>query len=196
MDDNYLINNIWMENLTFNQLQLEQASNVAEKENVDSCNTSNKAVASIHKLEMDLIAAKEEIIRLQEELLASSSNESLPRPEESSSGVELEAVQEAMQKLSEELVSSKISACEQAEKLKQDLEARENKLRQVQSNLLLAEKELDKKFQATAAYTNMKKILMQKNNQIKSLRKKVENLGGAVGDEEEEDTDGKAGFHV
>ena len=72
-----------------------------------------------------------------------------------------------------ELENSRKSAQEETEKLRQDLESREDKLRQVQSNLLLAEKELEKKFQATGAYANMKKMLMQKNETIKSLRKKL-----------------------
>jgi DNA repair exonuclease SbcCD ATPase subunit len=167
---------------------INQVSSRVERDN----NGISSNADLLKKLEQDLIAAQAEIRRLQE-------NDRSPQHSlETSNTEQLQSVQEAMQKLSEELVSSKMSACEQTEKLRQDLEARESKLRQVQSNLLLAEKELDKKFQATSAYANMKKILLQKNNKIKNLRTKLEALGGADGGEdEEEDGDGsKVGFHV
>uniref|UniRef100_A0A8C1HV17 Leucine zipper transcription factor-like protein 1 n=1 Tax=Cyprinus carpio carpio TaxID=630221 RepID=A0A8C1HV17_CYPCA len=47
-------------------------------------------------------------------------------------------------------------------------------LLRVQEQLSLAEKELEKKFQQTAAYRNMKEILTKKNEQIKDLRKRLQ----------------------
>jgi hypothetical protein len=105
---------------------------------------------------------------------------------ESDSVEKLQIVQQAVDTLSKELESSKSKAEEQTEKLRRDLEAREDKLRQIQTNLLLAEKELEKKFQATSAYLNMKKILMQKNNKIKSLRRKLQSVGVTDEDEDKE----------
>lgn len=43
----------------------------------------------------------------------------------------------------------------------------------VQKQLSMAEKELEKKFQQTAAYQNMKGILTRKNDQIKDLRRRL-----------------------
>ena len=82
-----------------------------------------------------------------------------------------------MKNITQELQTSRSLAEEETEKLRKDLESREDKLRQVQSNLLLKEKELEQKFQATTAYINMKKILLQKNNMIKNLRKKLVEAG-------------------
>lgn len=90
---------------------------------------------------------------------------------------QMASVHEALEKMRAELESSQRLANEQTEKLRKDLEARESKLRQVQSSLMLAEKDLEKKFQATGAYQTMKKIMQQKNNQIKTLRQKLIKLG-------------------
>ncbi|KAM8758618.1 leucine zipper transcription factor-like protein 1 isoform 1-T1 [Rhynchonycteris naso] len=43
----------------------------------------------------------------------------------------------------------------------------------IQEQLSVAEKELEKKFQQTAAYRNMKEILTKKNDQIKDLRRRL-----------------------
>lgn len=114
--------------------------------------------------------AQQEIDRLME-IVKDKSEQDTP------SQKQMETVHDAIEKMRLELESSQRLATEQTEKLRKDLDARESKLRQVQSSLLLAEKELEKKFQATGAYTTMKKILQQKNTQIKSLRTKLVKLG-------------------
>ncbi|KAM6087355.1 leucine zipper transcription factor-like protein 1 isoform 2-T2 [Chlamydotis macqueenii] len=57
--------------------------------------------------------------------------------------------------------------------LEEDLVTTKHDLLKVQDQLSTAEKELEKKFQQTAAYRNMKEILTRKNEQIKDLRKKL-----------------------
>ncbi|XP_058039354.1 leucine zipper transcription factor-like protein 1 [Ahaetulla prasina] len=57
--------------------------------------------------------------------------------------------------------------------LEENLMSTKHDLLKVQDQLVLAEKELEKKFQQTAAYRNMKEILSKKNDQIKELRKKL-----------------------
>lgn len=152
----------------------------------DSKNPPPQSV-DVQQLESELSLAQGEINRLKSQL------HSLLQENESDSMEKLQIVQQAVDTLSKELEVSQTKAAEETEKLKRDLESREDKLRQIQSNLLLAEKELDKKFQATSAYMNMKKILVQKNNQIKSLRRKVASLGGTEGgDDEESEEDGIA----
>ncbi|KAL7645665.1 UNVERIFIED_CONTAM: hypothetical protein RMT77_004051 [Armadillidium vulgare] len=58
--------------------------------------------------------------------------------------------------------------------LQMNLESTEKSLRQIQSQLMLAEKELEKKFSQTGAFQNMKKMLGQKNSQLKQLRLRLE----------------------
>ncbi|XP_069015772.1 leucine zipper transcription factor-like protein 1 isoform X2 [Embiotoca jacksoni] len=58
--------------------------------------------------------------------------------------------------------------------LKENLISAKHELLRVQEQLSLAEKELDKKFQQTAAYRNMKEILTKKNEQIKDIRKRLQ----------------------
>ncbi|XP_061777664.1 leucine zipper transcription factor-like protein 1 [Nerophis ophidion] len=58
--------------------------------------------------------------------------------------------------------------------LQENLVSAKHELLRVQEQLALAEKELDKKFQQTAAYRNMKEILTKKNEQIKDIRKRLQ----------------------
>ncbi|KAG7525242.1 hypothetical protein JOB18_024142 [Solea senegalensis] len=58
--------------------------------------------------------------------------------------------------------------------LQENLVSARHELLRVQEQLSLAEKELDKKFQQTAAYRNMKEILTKKNEQIKEIRKRLQ----------------------
>ncbi|KAK2815043.1 hypothetical protein Q7C36_023309 [Tachysurus vachellii] len=68
-----------------------------------------------------------------------------------------------------------LSASSASQKELQDsLVSAKHELLRVQDQLTLAEKELDKKFQQTAAYQNMKEILNKKNDQIKELRKRLQ----------------------
>ncbi|KAL8165504.1 UNVERIFIED_CONTAM: Leucine zipper transcription factor-like protein 1 [Gekko kuhli] len=57
--------------------------------------------------------------------------------------------------------------------LEENLVTTKHELLKIQDQLAMAEKELEKKFQQTAAYRNMKEILTKKNEQIKELRKKL-----------------------
>lgn len=122
------------------------------------------------KLSEELRSAQAEIDSLMEMVKEKSE-------QDTSSQNQMEGVHEALEKMRVELESSQRMANEQTEKLRKDVEARESKLRQVQSSLLLAEKDLEKKFQATGAYLTMKKIMQQKNQQIKTLRAKLIKLG-------------------
>lgn len=57
--------------------------------------------------------------------------------------------------------------------LEENLTQTKHQLLRVHEQLSLAEKELEKKFQETGAYRNMKEILSRKNEQIKELRRKL-----------------------
>uniref|UniRef100_K7FNG7 Leucine zipper transcription factor-like protein 1 n=1 Tax=Pelodiscus sinensis TaxID=13735 RepID=K7FNG7_PELSI len=57
--------------------------------------------------------------------------------------------------------------------LEENLVTTKHDLLKVQDQLSIAEKELEKKFQQTAAYRNMKEILTKKNEQIKDLRRRL-----------------------
>ncbi|XP_068008937.1 leucine zipper transcription factor-like protein 1 isoform X1 [Melanerpes formicivorus] len=64
-------------------------------------------------------------------------------------------------------------ATENQKFLEDNLVTTKHDLLKVQDQLSAAQKELEKKFQQTAAYRNMKEILSKKNEQIKELRKKL-----------------------
>jgi hypothetical protein len=56
----------------------------------------------------------------------------------------------------------------------QQLQLNEKRLKEVQQALSLAENELEKKFNQTNTYINMKKIIEQKNQQIRQLRQQLQ----------------------
>ncbi|XP_023655938.1 leucine zipper transcription factor-like protein 1 isoform X2 [Paramormyrops kingsleyae] len=58
--------------------------------------------------------------------------------------------------------------------LQDNLVEAKHELLRVQEQLALTEKELEKKFQQTAAYRNMKEMLSKKNEQIKEIRKRLQ----------------------
>ncbi|XP_023384790.1 leucine zipper transcription factor-like protein 1 [Pteropus vampyrus] len=62
---------------------------------------------------------------------------------------------------------------ENQKSLEESLATAKHDLLRVQEQLSMAEKELEKKFQQTAAYRNMKEILTKKNDQIKDLRRRL-----------------------
>ena len=57
--------------------------------------------------------------------------------------------------------------------LETDLTTTKHQLLDIQHQLNLAEKELERKFSQTGAYKNLKKMLTAKNDQIKELRQKL-----------------------
>ncbi|TRY55817.1 hypothetical protein DNTS_022298 [Danionella cerebrum] len=82
----------------------------------------------------------------------------------------LESTVAAMQADFEKTLNANIAS---KKELQESLVSAKHDLLHVQEQLSLAEKELEKKFQQTAAYRNMKEILTKKNEQIKDLRKRL-----------------------
>ncbi|KAF6206361.1 hypothetical protein GE061_017594 [Apolygus lucorum] len=77
-----------------------------------------------------------------------------------------------------------------SEQLGLELESMRQEFLKVQSQLTLAEQELERKFNQTAAFSNMKSIIAKKNDQVKELRNQLNNLqrnptAPAVDNEEE-----------
>lgn len=60
------------------------------------------------------------------------------------------------------------------------LSSNEKRLKDIQHALTLAENELEKKFNQTQTYLNMKKILEQKNQQIRELRQQLAGKSAAI----------------
>lgn len=81
-----------------------------------------------------------------------------------------EFIEDQMTKVKIEMEESLNKSRQSQQKLESDLVLTRQKLLEVQAQLDLAEKELEKKFSQTAAYSNMKKMLATKNDQIKDLR--------------------------
>ncbi|KAL2085641.1 hypothetical protein ACEWY4_018961 [Coilia grayii] len=87
---------------------------------------------------------------------------------------EISSLEDTVASLQAEFQKS-LSAKEASQRdLQDNLVSAKHDLLRVQEQLALAEKELDRKFQETAAYRNMKEILSKKNDQIKDLRRRLQ----------------------
>uniref|UniRef100_A0A3B3B457 Leucine zipper transcription factor-like protein 1 n=1 Tax=Oryzias melastigma TaxID=30732 RepID=A0A3B3B457_ORYME len=86
---------------------------------------------------------------------------------------EISSLEDTVAALKEDYERSLSANAASQKDLKENLISSKHELLRVQEQLALAEKELDKKFQQTAAYRNMKEILTKKNEQIKEIRKRL-----------------------
>ncbi|XP_031418926.1 leucine zipper transcription factor-like protein 1 [Clupea harengus] len=94
--------------------------------------------------------------------------------ESSRQSQEITNLQDTVAVLKEDFQKSMNATSTSQKDLQDTLVAAKHDLLRVQEQLALAEKELEKKFQQTAAYRNMKEILAKKNEQIKEIRKKLQ----------------------
>jgi len=86
---------------------------------------------------------------------------------------EFEKLKEAVDMAKQELMSEKQISEQSQTELEKDLTSSKHRLLEVQYQLNMAEKELEKKFSQTGAYKNLKKMLASKNSAIKEMRKKL-----------------------
>ncbi|XP_063062250.1 leucine zipper transcription factor-like protein 1 [Engraulis encrasicolus] len=87
---------------------------------------------------------------------------------------EISSLEDTVASLQAEFQKS-LSAKEASQRdLHENLVSAKHDLLRVQEQLSLAEKELDRKFQETAAFRNMKEMLSKKNDQIKDLRRRLQ----------------------
>ncbi|XP_054876889.1 leucine zipper transcription factor-like protein 1 isoform X2 [Poeciliopsis prolifica] len=87
---------------------------------------------------------------------------------------EINSLEDTVAALKEDYERSLSANAASQKDLKETLITAKHDLLRVQEQLALAEKELEKKFQQTAAYRNMKEILTKKNEQIKEIRKRLQ----------------------
>lgn len=80
-------------------------------------------------------------------------------------------LEKQLRKLKMDMEKTATSSTRAEEELGGELTSAKHQLLEVREQLEMAEQELERKFSQTGAYQNMKKMLSQKNNQIKDLRK-------------------------
>ncbi|XP_078395667.1 leucine zipper transcription factor-like protein 1 isoform X2 [Cetorhinus maximus] len=86
---------------------------------------------------------------------------------------EVAVLEETLAALKADFEKNLSMSTERQKTLQDNLILTKHDLLKVQEHLSLTEKELEKKFQETAAYRNMKEILTKKNEQVKELRKRL-----------------------
>ena len=87
----------------------------------------------------------------------------------------------------EELMAEKQLSEKSQKELETDLISAKHRYLEVQHQLSLAEKELEKRFSETGAYKNLKKMLASKNDTIKDLRKKLSSYEPSKNDADDEE---------
>ncbi|XP_034234689.1 leucine zipper transcription factor-like protein 1 isoform X2 [Thrips palmi] len=161
---------------------LREQNDLLRQENVDHQNKIHDLQGQVHRLEQERSLLQRSLIEFKDEM------EQFQKANLSKS-LELDTshFEEVENKLSALSCSLKETEEGRQEVLTQ-LDQTSEQLLQVQSQLQLAEQELERKFSQTAAYATMKKILTTKNEQIKELRKKLQSYEpeDAVGDVERE----------
>lgn len=157
----------------------------------------NESSGSVRLLHMEIERLKEENEKLAQSVRETANKASMYQEEVNKLRTELESAQSEMSTLKEHsvnapepshldevenqlctvrslLATSLEKSASDQQQLELELSATREKVAEVQSQLLLAEQELEHKFSQTAVYVNMKKILNKKNEQIKELRKKLQ----------------------
>jgi len=87
---------------------------------------------------------------------------------------EFEKLNEAVDAAKQELFNEKQVSEKSQKELETDLVSTKHRFLEVQHQLNMAEKELEKKFSETGAYKNLKKMLGSKNATIKEMRAKLD----------------------
>ncbi|CAG05509.1 unnamed protein product, partial [Tetraodon nigroviridis] len=132
---------------------------------------NDKLKARLRSLESQAMSALDEKTRAEralKDLQKVQSEDTLP-----AKGQEISSLEDTVAALKEDYERCLSASAASQKDLQENLVSSKHQLLRVQEQLALAEKELEKKFQQTAAYRNMKEILTKKNEQIKELRKQL-----------------------
>ncbi|XP_023321990.1 leucine zipper transcription factor-like protein 1 [Eurytemora carolleeae] len=96
-----------------------------------------------------------------------------PSPVVQDNSEEIKLLSETVEAVKNEFLTEKQELEHTKKNMEQDLTSAKHRYLEVQHQLTLAEKELEKKFSETGAYKNLKKMLSSKNETIKELRRKL-----------------------
>uniref|UniRef100_A0A3B3SBM5 Leucine zipper transcription factor-like protein 1 n=1 Tax=Paramormyrops kingsleyae TaxID=1676925 RepID=A0A3B3SBM5_9TELE len=149
--------------------------------------TSKPKLAPLNEAGVSELLNKE-ISRLQEEndklksrlrsltLYAAFDEHPLPSPsiQRALHSQEISSLEDTVAALQADFQKSLSDSTASQKNLQDNLVEAKHELLRVQEQLALTEKELEKKFQQTAAYRNMKEMLSKKNEQIKEIRKRLQ----------------------
>lgn len=100
---------------------------------------------------------------------------------------EVEELTEAFKAVKTQMATELEANVDIKEKLETDLTTTKHSLLDIKHQLNMAEKELEKKFSQTGAYKNLKKMLAQKNQQIKDLRAELKSKKEEDGEEDNDE---------
>ncbi|XP_072416583.1 leucine zipper transcription factor-like protein 1 isoform X2 [Chiloscyllium punctatum] len=140
-------------------------SELLSKEITKLQDENDKLKARLKTVETQATNALEEKLKLEQVL-----NELDKVPEDQE---QVAALEESLVALKVDFEKNLSMSTAKQKTLQDNLISTKHDLLKVQEHLSLTEKELDKKFQETAAYRNMKEMLTKKNEQVKELRKRL-----------------------
>ncbi|XP_048467787.1 leucine zipper transcription factor-like protein 1 isoform X2 [Rhincodon typus] len=143
----------------------EGVSELLSKEITRLQDENDKLKARLKTVEIQATNALEEKLKLEQIL---NDLDKVPEDEK-----EVAALEKTLAALKADFEKNLSMSTAKQKSLQDNLISTKHDLLKVQEHLSLTEKELDKKFQETAAYRNMKEILTKKNEQVKELRKRL-----------------------
>ncbi|KAJ1520926.1 hypothetical protein ONE63_004004 [Megalurothrips usitatus] len=147
---------------------LREQNDVLRQENTSHQNTIHELQGQVHRIEQERNMLLRSVAELKVQM-DQFQNANLSQKEE----LENNHIEEVENQLSA-LTCSLRETEEGRQEIQSQLEQTSEQLLAVQAQLQLAEQELERKFSQTAAYATMKKILSNKNEQIKDLRKRLQ----------------------
>ncbi|XP_015911618.2 leucine zipper transcription factor-like protein 1 isoform X1 [Parasteatoda tepidariorum] len=144
---------------------------------IDRLNEENRRLSeklkSVEKQTVDILESKAaltaNLVEVQQELkeMKEGKAENVEK--------DLKHLEDEMNQVKKELETTMCASAYTQQNLECDLLETKQRFLEVQSQLQLAEKELEVKLSQTGAFKNMKKMLATKNEQIKTLRQKLNN---------------------
>jgi len=126
-------------------------------------------------------------LKMELENLQKKAMDETPLVIKEDNSMEMEKLSEQVEAARQELLAEKQLSEKSQKDMESDLISTKHRYLEVQHQLELSEKELEKKFSQTGAYKNLKKMLSSKNETIKELRRKLNQYEPNADDLKEED---------
>lgn len=145
----------------------DSGATVLLREKINSLEEEN------HRLREKVANLERRMIDLNENRSSKSSSDYAPKKSSRYSDEDVQQLEEKMNQLKTEMHKSKEFSSANEKSINEEMVSIKHRYLEIQEQLRMAEKELEKKFNQTNAYKNMKQMLDKKNEQIKDLRRRL-----------------------
>lgn len=139
---------------------------------------NNKLKDRLKQVESQATGALQDRSKLESDLRRTQDELGSERNKQPVVSADLSDVEGKMSALKSQMEQNMKLTADRADTMEGDLISSKHRLLEVQEQLEMKEKELEKKFSQTGAYKNLKSMLSKKNDQIKDLRGRLKKFEG------------------